>query len=260
MSAEIRPLGGKSYQTKQSKLCQLAGCNPARMLLIAKSGSGKGVALQNLLLNHFRGCYARIFCFAPTVFLDDSTYEPIKKYILEELKHDVKKEGYFFFDTWEEGRVRKIIADHGKLIEAQKQRGQTKMHGIAIVCDDFADDSRVSHNPQNSLTALFLSGRHRMISTFVLTQRCRSLATPIRTNATAMLVWKISNQQEYETIEHETSALVDKPTFKAIYTAATAEPYSFLFIRLNAKTLDETFMVRLEKPIRFGEPETTSPE
>ncbi len=127
------------------------------------------------------------------------------------------------------------------------------MHGLAILVDDFADDPRVPHNPGNVLTSLVLSGRHRFMSTFVLTQRARSLATPIRTNATGLLFWRCSNQQEYESVEHEVSALTDKKTFPALYEAATREPFSFLFIRLNAKTLDDTFMVRFEKKITFGE-------
>ena len=254
MSAEIRPIASKSYDTKQSKLAQLGGCNPARWLLIGKSGSGKGVAMQNLLLNPglFRGCYARIYVFSPTVHLD-SMWVPVREYIENTLKHDEKKEGPFFFDSWDEGALRKIISDQAELVSTQKQRGHTKMHGIAVIVDDFADDPRVTHNPQNVLTSLFLSGRHRFISTYILTQRARSLATPIRTNATGLLFWRCSNQQEYESVEHEVSALVNKKTFRAIYEIATREPFSFLFVRLNAKTLDQTFMVRFEKSITFGE-------
>ena len=61
--------------------------------------------------------------------------------------------------------------------------------------------------------------------------------------------------KEYESVEEEISALVDKKTFRALYEAATKEPFSFLFVKLNAKTLDETFMIRFEKKITFGEPE-----
>jgi len=61
----------------------------------------------------------------------------------------------------------------------------------------------------------------------------------------------VRNYKEYEAIESESSALVDRATFKKIWEAATSEPYSFLFIRLNAKSLDETFMIRFEKAITF---------
>jgi len=255
MSTAIAPIGaGHNYETKQSCSSQLAGCNPARFLLAGRSGAGKGVALQNLLLNKalFRGCYARIHVFSPTVFLDDSTWAPVRKYIVEVLKHDEKKEGPFFHDSWDEGVVRKIIAEQQKMVDAQKTKGK-KVHGIAICIDDYADRPDVTKRPDNVLTSLFLSGRHRFISTFILTQRLRAIATSIRNNATGICIWR-ATQYEYQAIEEEFS-MIDKHTFRAIYEACTSEPYSFLFVRPSAPSLDETFMLRFERPIRFGEPE-----
>ncbi len=262
-STAITPIGGgHDYECGQSKSKQLGGCTPARWILVGKSGAGKGVAMQNLLLNKglFRGCFARIHVFSPTVFLDSTTWAPVRDFITRTLRHDEKREGPFFHDTFDQGLVREIIADQQKLVDAQKERGGKKVHGICIIVDDFADDPKVTHDAHNVLTSLFVSGRHRFISTFILTQRMRSIATPIRTNATALCVWKCSNQHEYATIEEETSALVDRRTFKAVYDAATSEPFSFLFVRLNAKTLDDTFMVRFEHRIRFHEELDNSPE
>ena len=59
------------------------------------------------------------------------------------------------------------------------------------------------------------------------------------------------NQKEYDSIESEVTAFVDRDTFRELWTVATSEPYSFLFIKLNAKTLDDTFMIRFEKNITF---------
>ena len=70
----------------------------------------------------------------------------------------------------------------------------------------------------------------------------------------------LRNFKEYEAIEGESSALIDKNTFKSVWEAATSEPYSFLFIRLNAKSLDETFMVRFEKAITFPDDISPPPE
>jgi len=70
----------------------------------------------------------------------------------------------------------------------------------------------------------------------------------------------VRNYKEYEAIEGESSALIDRATFKKVWEAATSEPYSFLFIRLNAKSLDETFMIRFEKAITFpGEEDFNEP-
>ena len=78
------------------------------------------------------------------------------------------------------------------------------------------------------------------------------VSTVCRVNSTGLLAFKVRNQKEYESIESEVTALVDRNTFREIWTAATSEPYSFLFIRLDAKTLNETFMLRFEKHFTFG--------
>ena len=47
------------------------------------------------------------------------------------------------------------------------------------------------------------------------------------------------------------TALVDRHTFREIWEDASSEPYSSLFIRLNAKSLNETFMKRFEHHFAF---------
>ena len=86
-------------------------------------------------------------------------------------------------------------------------------------------------------------------------QKLTLVSTPCRVNATGLLAFKVINFKEYEAIESESSALIDKNAFKSVWEAATGEPYSFLFIRLNAKSLDETFMVRFEQAITFPDDE-----
>ena len=65
----------------------------------------------------------------------------------------------------------------------------------------------------------------------------------------------VRSQKEYETIEDEVTALLDRKTFRQVWKAATSEPYSFLTIFLDGKTLNETFMVRFEHWITFPESE-----
>ena len=69
---------------------------------------------------------------------------------------------------------------------------------------------------------------------------------------TRVAQYLLDYQKEYEAIESECSALVDRDTFREIWAAAVEDqPYSFLFIRLAAKSLNETFMVRFESYITF---------
>ena len=68
MSIDIKPYKHTQYTVEQSKYDQVPRL-PARMLLVAPSGSGKTVLLTNLILNVYRNCFSRIFMFSPPVYL-----------------------------------------------------------------------------------------------------------------------------------------------------------------------------------------------
>ena len=61
----------REYNCKQSSYGYMA-CLPARILLNAPSGTGKTVALTNLVLDIYKGCFEKIYIFSPTIFIDDN--------------------------------------------------------------------------------------------------------------------------------------------------------------------------------------------
>ena len=249
--AAIDPGRSIAYKHKQSKLPQLDGVLPMRYIAAGPSGSGKGVVIQNMILKHFRGCWERIYVFSPTAVLDVSTWGPVKRYIQEDLGVDLKKEPAFFTEFRAEV-LEAIVQKHSTVVQKQKDRGDRTLFGALVIIDDFADDSSVLHRGGGSvINRLFLSGRHHAISTIVSTQKLTLISTPIRVNATGMLCFRARSQKEYEAIEGEVTALVDRDTFREIWEEATSEPYSFLFIRLNATSLNSTFMKRFEKHFTF---------
>jgi len=233
---------------------------PLRWICVGPSGSGKGVALQNICINHYRGAFERIYVFSPTAESDTSTWGPVKKYLEKDKGIDLKREPAFFED-FDIGAMQGIIDRHKQIIQTQKDRGERRLFSVLVVIDDFADDQRVMRHGKNGqmLNQLFLKGRHWGISTILSVQKLTLVSTPCRVNATGLLAFKVRNFKEYEAIESESSALIDKNTFKSVWEAATSEPYSFLFIRLNAKSLDTTFMVRFEKAITFPDDDLSPP-
>ena len=75
---EIKPYKEVTYKVKQSKFDHVPKLPGARMGLIAPSNSGKTVLLQNLILNVYRGCFARVFIYSPSVHLDQA-WAPVKE-------------------------------------------------------------------------------------------------------------------------------------------------------------------------------------
>jgi hypothetical protein len=73
------------------------------------------------------------------------------------------------------------------------------------------------------------------------------VGTVIRKNVRCMAIWRLRNQRETETICEELSGIYSKEEILELYKHATAEAFSFLFVRLDAKTRDNMFWLRFEK-------------
>ena len=81
---KIEPIKLKDYAEKQSKYDMVPRV-PMRSLILAPSGGGKTILIQNFIMNIYKGCFNRIVIFSPSINVDD-TWQPVKKYIEEEMK------------------------------------------------------------------------------------------------------------------------------------------------------------------------------
>jgi len=242
----IEPIKTRQYEVKQSKYPQV-GRLPIRSILLAPSGSGKTVLLQNMILDIYKGCFERIYIFSPSVKID-STWEPVRKYLNETINL-TEDEPPLFYDTNDQESLEQIINTQKKITEHLKSKKDTKkIYSILIVIDDMADDVKMSRNSV-LLHSLFTRGRHSGISTIVSTQKFCCIANIIRVNATELFVFRLRNYRDLETFIEEVSALIDKKSLMEIYNIATKEPYSFLYVKLTAKKRNDLFMANFNKKI-----------
>ena len=239
----IKPIDVKEYTSKQSKY-DVVGKLPLRDIILGPSGAGKGVLLSNMILDIYRGCFDRIYIFSPSIDVD-KTWIPVKEYIEKSQKVDLKKEK-LFFDSYDAEALENIVSTQHKVAEHMKTKGYTKIYQVLIIVDDFADDPIFSRHSK-LLHALFTRGRHSFISTIVSTQKYRAISNIIRVNATNLYVFRLRNGGDLEALIDELNAWTDKKTLLQLYNAGTSEPYSFLFIKLNAKILNDMFYVRYDK-------------
>ena len=243
---KIEPIKVKEYEVKQSKYHQ-CGKLPIRSILLGPSGAGKGILLQNMILDIYRGCFERVYIFSPSSFVD-KTWEPVKEYLNKTINLS-ENEPPLFYDTNDQENLERIIDTQRKVTEHLKSKKDTKkLFQILIIIDDWADSPDFSRKSQ-LLHALFTRGRHSGISTIVSTQKFTALHPIIRVNATELYVFRLRNYRDLETFIEEVSALIDKKSLMEIYNLATAEPYSFLYVKLTAKKKDDIFMVKFNKKI-----------
>ena len=118
---KIEPIQVKQYEVKQSKYKQ-CGTLPIRNVILGPSGSGKTVLLQNLILNVYRGCFERIYIFSPSINVD-STWDPVKDYMVDEMDIHENTEEQFYFDSYNPEALENIIATQNKVIkQSQKEK------------------------------------------------------------------------------------------------------------------------------------------
>jgi stress-induced morphogen len=246
---KIEPIKLKDYTVKQSKFDMVPRI-PMRSLVLAPSGGGKTILIQNLIMNIYKDCFNRVYIFSPSINVD-YTWQPVKRYMEEELKLFENDKEKFYYDKFDVEALTKIIDTQHKIIQYLKRNGKSSLFSILVIIDDFADNHTVSHHPL--INSLFTRGRHNSISTIVSTQKFRAISNIIRVNATELYVFRLRNYADLESFVEEVSAIYPKKTILEIYNMATDEPYSFLYVNLRAKRKQDTFYIRFEKRIEFDD-------
>ena len=93
--------------------------------------------------------------------------------------------------------------------------------------------------------------------TWVISSQVINLVgTVLRKNVRCMCVWRLRNHKEVETLCEELSGVYDAKTIMELYKYATQDPFSFMFVRLDAKTRRDMFWLRFESRLLPKETES----
>jgi len=120
MSAPIiAPIKLKEYDVKQSRYPQV-GKLPIRSVLLAASGGGKTVLIQNMIMDIYKGLFERVYIFSPSIHVDH-TWISVKEYLKNaiNLKED---EPEMYYDHYDPEALEQIIETQKKIIEFQKSK------------------------------------------------------------------------------------------------------------------------------------------
>ena len=89
-------------------------------------------------------------------------------------------------------------------------------------------------------------------NTITSTQKFNAVHPIIRVNAESLYIYRFRNSKDLETFIEEVSAAVDRKTLMKIYTQCTSEPFSFLYVKLTAKSIHDMFYCNLNKKVVFN--------
>ena len=223
----IKPINITDYDFKQSKYEHVPKL-PFRSIVVASSTGGKTVLIQNLILNVYRDCFAQ----------------------KDNMKVDDEKEK-LYYDTYQPEELEEIINTQRKIIHYMKEQKMKKLHSILIIVDDFADDPKFVRYSK-LLHGLATRGRHDAISFCLSVQKYRVLAPIIRLNSSSLYIFKLKNVSELMSFIEENSAIVDKEQLLNMYHKAVDDkPYSFFYVNMNSKNVNNMFYVRFEKAFKI---------
>ena len=244
--------GIPEYYIKQSP-SEMMPKVPCRGLLAGPGGSGKSVAMASMILDRdkFRGVFSRIFLWTPSIDVDDS-WEPVKRYIRNELGHDEKTEGPFCFNYFDPQDMLRIAKRQQKITETLKKAyaekgytGQKRLYQVLFVVDDFGDSPQVLRRAGSVLESCYVRYRHFGISTFLSVQALKLVSPAIRKNLTFSLFWRVRSANELILgILEEFSAIVSKEVLMKLFKLATERPFQFLYINFMARSPQEGMFFR----------------
>ena len=155
-------------------------------------------------------------------------------------------------DTWDAERVQKIIDESFKLTAHQKARQakgeRVRAISVCLVVDDMADQQSILHATGNSiLNSAFIRARHAFLSVWIASQRPNLTSSIIRTQMSALIIFRQRNRKDFEVFVDEFSAMVDKKTLIQMYDIATKDKYNFLYTNLMASDVDNMFFWNFDK-------------
>jgi hypothetical protein len=206
---------------------------------------GKTTTLISMLLGPYRGIFNQIHVFSPSVDID-SAWHPVKEFA----QH---LEGSSFHSEWDEESLRQIMDRQRETIKQLKDAKSKKpLPQVLTIIDDFADRYDIMHNASNILTTLFVRGRHFGSSCWLSSQKLTAIAQVARVNFRFMLVWRLRNFREIQSLMEELSAIYPANVLHEMYKAAIEdEDHSFWFINMVAKKKDDMFFVRFDQKIVY---------
>ena len=148
------------------------------------------------------------------------------------------------------GLVTRVETGGIEIVEHQKKEKTSKrLFVICFLVDDFADSPSVmaSRAGGSSLNHLLVRGRHIQASCMILFQKLRSYGSLLHVNAQALVIFRLRNKLELDSVIEELSAAYDKKVLMEMYQLATAEKYSFWYVNLAASKVSDMFWLRFEQ-------------
>jgi hypothetical protein len=253
--ALVRPPKGGKMKYRQSRFSHLM---PAafRVLAAGRTGSGKTSVLYSAVTDHYRDCFNKgIVIIARTAFLDHS-YVQLQEWATKHYRQDNREKQFVFTGFEDEDALMAIFREHEALVAKEKiqrknDNSSEPLSSLLWVVDDVSDSAALRSRNESLLNKIFTTGRHSGQSIWLNCHALSAVGTLIRKSASCLLVFKVSNRREFESVANEYAHLLGGlDAFTEIYNAACgkgAPPFSFLTILPHEQDTSKMFLARFDE-------------
>lgn len=207
---------------------------PFSMIISGRSGSGKTVALLNILTKKqmYGNYFHYILVFSPTAGETDDTYDKLK----------IPKEN--FVKNFDPEILERLIESRKELIKAKGIEWVAKHSRVLIILDDIIANRQFLHSSE-ALT-LFSLLRHYLCSVIILIQSYTKIPRALRIQANATIIFP-SQRNEIEVVKDELCPCsMSKKEFQGVIEHCTEGKHDFMYFNQHAdkdkvirKNLDE---------------------
>ena len=216
---KVKVLNNNKSGLKQPRVCEIGLLPnlPFSAVCIGKSGSGKSMAVCNMLSNPYM--LKDVFDF----IIMYTGVEPDENLIecLELPKENIKV-------NFTEDDVSSYMT---KMEKVCKQKGKKSLEEVPKVCMIFDDILGFPKFLKSAtMSKLITTNRHMNISVIILSQYFKKLPCVVRTNASYTMVFPSSEAECLKIAEELCPPNLNKKQFMTLIRHATAEPYQFLSI------------------------------
>jgi Poxvirus A32 protein len=177
--------------------------HPTCAIFCGTRNSGKSTVIYNLITDAYKGYFHRIVLMTPNINMDElyqalcdedkldtsDCYPSFDDKILQQIMddQDAKKD-----------EIDAIIAENADLQKEERQKVPGLPRVLIVI-----DDSAAEMGENVVLKKLFQIGRHKSITTFLVTQKYKQINTALRANCENLIITRLSTALETKSISEE---------------------------------------------------------
>lgn len=177
----------------------------------------------------------------------DSTWAHLKKY--REKSFGPKSE-QFFLGTLDGPKVQALIDESFKLTDYHKKNHHQHATSVLLCLDGMADQQSILHaHGKSILNSAFIRARHAYLSVWIASQRPNFVSHIIRTQMSALFIFRQRYVKDIITFLDQCSATVHRKTLMTMYQTSTEDRYSFMLVNLLADDAAHMFYWGLDKKL-----------